>query len=461
MAKNDFDVIVIGSGPGGYVAAIQAAQSGLTVACVEKEKTLGGTCLNIGCIPSKALLQTTEYYEWLLKSSKDHGISASGIGIDFTTMMKRKEGIVAGLVDGVASLFKQHKVSRLQGEAHFTGANTIEIVNGNDRKTVSSSNFIIATGSEPIALPFLPFDEKRVVSSTGALSLTGIPKRLLVIGAGVIGVELASVYRRLGSQVTIVEMLTGITPAMDLAVSKQLLSILKKQGMEFYLGAKVTGAKVESKEIKLSVEHEQKSLTMAADVVLVAVGRRPYTNALGLEAVRISTDKKGFIPVNGNYQTSQPHIYAIGDVIEGSMLAHRASHEGVAAAKLIAGQKAHVNYMGIPNVIYTHPEVAAVGFTEDEAKEAGLNVSIGTSYFRGNGRARCSGETEGFVKVIGDSATGRLLGMHIIGAHASELIAEGVVAMDKKATIEDLAEACHPHPTLSEVIMEACQQVKK
>lgn len=461
MPTYDYGVVVIGSGPGGYVAAIEAAQLGFKTACVEKDRTLGGTCLNVGCIPSKALLQSTEYYEWLLKSSKDHGIHAKDISLDFKTMMKRKEEIVSGLVGGVGLLFKQNKVTHLPGEARFIDPHTLEIKSGNESKRITAEHFIIATGSEPIALPFLPFDEKRVVSSTGALSLPTVPKKLLVIGAGVIGVELASVYRRLGSEVTIVEMLDAITITMDQTVSKQLLMILKKQGLEFILGAKVASGKVKSDAIELEVEHEQQRKTLSGDVVLVAVGRRPYTKNLSLDGIGIAVDKKGFIPVDNNFRTSVPHIYAIGDVIEGPMLAHRASHEGTAAAKTIAGKPARVNYMGIPNVIYTHPEAAAVGFTESEAKAAGLEVSIGTSFFRANGRARCAGETEGFVKVIGDKKTGRLLGMHIVGAHASELIEEGMVAIDKKATVQDLAEACHAHPTLSETIMEACQAARQ
>lgn len=453
----DFDVVVIGSGPGGYIAALRAAELGLNTACVEKEDSLGGTCLNVGCIPSKALLQSSESYEWLKNSAKEQGINISDLSFDLTTMMQRKEGIVKGLVDAIASHFKKLKVTRLQGTACFLDPNTIEITQGANKKNYSSQNFIIATGSEPIALPFLPFDETRIVSSTGALNLKSVPKRLLVIGAGVIGVELASVYRRLGSQVSIVEMLEGITPAMDHAISRQLLQSLKKQGIEFYLGAKVTGASIGKSEISINVEHEQKALNMQADVVLVAVGRRPYSKGLDFEKAGIKTNPKGFIQVDANLRTTQPHIYAIGDVVEGPMLAHRASHEGMAAAELIAGKSPKINYISIPNVIYTHPEVAAVGLTETEAKQFGFDVAIGNSTFRGNGRARCSGETEGFVKVIGDKKSGRLLGMHIIGAHASELIAEGLIAMDLKATIKDIATACHAHPTLSEVIMEACQ----
>lgn len=460
MAEYNFDLIVIGSGPGGYIAAIQAAMLGLRVACVEKEKNLGGTCLNVGCIPSKALLQSSEYYAWLLKSSHEHGIEAKDVSLNFETMMKRKEEIVKGLVGGISTLFKQHKISRFQGTAKFIDAHTIEITNDAERKNITAGNFIIATGSEPIALPFLPFDEKQVISSTGALSLPSIPKRLLVVGAGVIGVELASVYRRVGSEVTIVEMLDGITPAMDQAISKQLLQILKKQGMNFYLGAKVSSGKASANGVKLEVEYEQKLQTMEADVVLVAVGRRPYTKGLGIETIGITADKRGFIPVDTHFRTTAPHIYAIGDVIDGPMLAHRASHEGIAAANIIAGLEAHVNYMGIPNVIYTHPEAAAVGFTESEAKTSGLDVFVGTSFFRGNGRARCSGDTDGFVKVIGEKVSGRLVGMHIIGAHASELIAEGMLAIDKKATVKELANSCHAHPTLSETIMEACQQAQ-
>ena len=297
-----------------------------------------------------------------------------------------------------------------------------------------------------------------MVSSTGALSLPAIPKRLLVIGGGAIGVELASVYKRLGTEITVVEMLDGIVTTMDQSVSKALLQILKKQGMEFYLGAKVTRGAKEGQGVKLDIEHEQKAMSLSADVVLVAVGRRPYTQGLGLEKIAITPTAKGFISVDANFRSAHPHIYAIGDVIEGPMLAHRASHEGIAVAELIAGQQPTINYMGIPNVIYTHPEAAVVGFTEQEAKAAGLNIVTGTSFFRGNGRARCNGDIDGFVKVIGESATKRLVGMHIIGAKASELIGEGMLAIDKKASLGDLANACHAHPTLSETIMEACMQ---
>ncbi len=454
MENSSFQVLVIGSGPGGYVAAIRAAQLGFKVACVEKMDTLGGTCLNIGCIPSKALLQSSESFDWIQKSSKEQGVNVSGVSFDFSAMMKRKDEIVGLLVGGVASHFKKHQIVRLKGSAKFISANEIEV----DGKSYKADNFILATGSVPIALPFLPFDEKRVLSSTGALALNDVPKTMVVIGAGAIGVELASVYSRLGTKITIIEMLPVVTPAMDPALSKQLLQSLKKQGIDFLLEAKVASAKVNDKSVTLKVEHENNTLTIEAEVVLVCIGRKAFTEGLNLEAAAVATNPKGMIAVDANFRTSQSHIYAIGDVIDGPMLAHKASHEGIAVSEIIAGKTPHLNYMAIPNVVYTHPEVASVGMTESEAKAAGLDLLIGTSYFRGNGRARCSGDFEGFVKVIGDVKSGRLLGMHIIGAHASELIAEGMVAIEKKATLVDLASACHAHPTLSETIMEASQQ---
>jgi dihydrolipoamide dehydrogenase len=454
MENNEYQVLVIGSGPGGYVAAIRAAQLGFKVACVEKMDTVGGTCLNVGCIPSKALLQSSESYDWIVNSSKEQGITVSNAVYDFSAMLKRKEGIVKLLVDGVASHFKKHKIDWLKGSAKFINNHEVEV----DGKRYRAENIIIATGSEPVALPFLPFDEKRVLSSTGALALKTVPKKMAVIGAGAIGVELASVYRRLGSEIVVIEMLDVITPGMDQSLSKQLQQTLKKQGMEFLLGAKVAAAKVTDQGVSLTVEYEQKVLSIDADVVLVAVGRKPYTQGLDLEAAGISLGPKGLISVDGNFRTAQPNIFAIGDVIDGPMLAHKATHEGMAVAEIIAGESPSINYLSIPNVIYTHPEVASVGLTEAEAVAAGLDVVTGVSFFRGNARARCSGDIEGFVKVLGDKKSGRLVGMHIIGGHASELIAEGMIALDKKATIADLVHACHAHPTLSETIMEACQQ---
>lgn len=451
-----YDVTVIGSGPGGYVAAIRAAQLGLKVCCIEKEMVLGGTCLNVGCIPSKALLQSTEYYTMLKTSAKEHGIAGGeGISCDFTKLMVRKGKIVSGLQEGIKTLFKKNNVARLQGSAHFVSPRMIEVSTQGGKQIVESKNFILATGSEPIALPFLPFDEKEVVSSTGALSLPKLPKKMIVIGAGVIGVELASVYSRLGTEVTLVEMLDRICPMMDEAISKMLLTILKKQGLVFHLGAEVLKGKKGNDHVSIIFNQDKQTIVLAADVVLVAVGRRPYTKGLGLADLNIGVTMKGFVQVDANFQTSLPHIYAIGDLIEGPMLAHRASEEGVAVAEIIAGHTPHINYMAIPNIIYTSPEVAAVGLTELEAQQAGLQVMIGTFSFRANPRARCSGEEEGLVKVVGESKGGKLVGMHIIGAHASELIQEGVLAIEKKMTVEELARTCHGHPTLSEAIKEA------
>jgi len=453
MPNADFQLIVIGAGPGGYVAAIRAAQLGFKVACVDKLPTLGGTCLNVGCIPSKALLQSSDSYERTSHSLKEQGVIAQHVTFDFPAIMQRKDGIVRTLVDGIASHFKRHSITRLEGSASFVNPQEIE-VNG---KRYTAEQFIIATGSEPIPLPFLPFDEKQILSSTGALSLPAVPKTMTVIGAGSIGVELASVYRRLGTAVTVIEMLDTITPGMDAALSKQLQQSLKKQGIEFFLGATVTEGKILKNGVSLAINHARQS-RVDAEVVLVAIGRKPYTTGLNLKAANVNTTQKGLIPVDGNFRTSQPHIYAIGDVIDGPMLAHKASHEGIAAVELLAGLSPTVNYMSIPNVVYTDPEVASVGMTEAEATASGRKILTGTSHFRGNARARCSGDLTGLVKVVGDEATGRLLGMHLIGAHASEMISEGVIALDKKATLSDLAHACHPHPTLSEAIMEACQQ---
>lgn len=449
-----YDVCVIGSGPGGYVAAIRAAQLGLKTVCVEKGSTLGGTCLNVGCIPSKALLQSSEYYALMRHDMEQHGIQCKDISLDFDKMMQREEATVKSLTQGVAGAFKKNKVERIEGTARFVSPHAVE-VNG---QQIEAKHFILATGSDPIALPFLPFDEEKVVSSTGALGLKRIPKKMIVIGAGAIGVELASVYNRLGTEVVIVEMLDKICPAMDDAVSKMLLQILKKQGLNFHLGAKVKSGKVAKEGVLLEVEIEGQLVKLDADICLVAVGRHPYTQNLGLDKIGVKVNSKGFVEVDQSFQTSVSGIYAIGDLIEGPMLAHKASEEGIAAAEIIAGRKARLNYLSIPNVIYTHPEVAAVGFTESEAKGLGFEVIIGICPFKANPRARCSGYTEGMVKVIGEKKTGRLLGMHIIGPHASELIAEGVAAIEKKMTLQEIAGMPHAHPTLSEATMEACQQ---
>ncbi len=449
------DVAIIGSGPGGYVAALRAKQLGLNVLCIEKEPSLGGTCLNVGCIPSKALLQSTEYYEKVLKEGKQHGIDCRDLSANLLQMMKRKAEIVKGLTEGIAGLFKRHGVAHLAGQARFISDHQLEVLRGSDRTLVDAKNVILATGSEPISLPFLPFDEKIVLSSTGALSLAEVPKKMIVIGAGAIGLELASVYRRLGAEIIVVEMLDRIAPAMDLGVSKQFQRILEKQGFLFHLSTKVTGAKIGKKDISLSLVKDNQTSELKADLVLVAIGRRPFTQGLGLHEAGIQTNPAGFVQVDSSFRTSRPHVFAIGDLIEGPMLAHKASEEGIAVAEIIAGKAHHLNYLAIPNVIYTWPEVASVGFTEEEARKSGLEIKIGSYPFKGNPRARCSGEEDGFVKVIGEAKSGRLIGMHILGAHASEMIGEGMIAIEKKATLEDLARAPHAHPTLSEAIREA------
>lgn len=449
-----FDVAVIGSGPGGYVAAIRSAQLGLRVAIIEMG-SLGGTCLNVGCIPSKALLSSTELYAKLRNEGRQHGIEYNTLAINFKQLMLRKSQAVKGLVDGVGSLIKKNKITRIEGKGRIKSATEIEVVKDGKKESISASYIILATGSEPIPLPFLPFDERRVVSSTGALSLESIPKKLLIVGAGVIGVELASVYNRLGSEVIIIEMLDRICPTVDLAVSKLLLQSLKKQGIVFFLSTKVNKAKIGKEDISVFIEHEEGNNILNADVVLLAVGRRPYSDGLGLKEMGILQTPKGFVNVDSNFRTSIPNIYAIGDLIEGPMLAHRAFEEAETVAEIIAGQQPHINYAAIPNVIYTHPEVAVVGLSEVEAQDAGLKVRVGSFPFRANARARCTGEGEGVVKIIADHASSRIIGLHIIGPSASELIAEGVIAIEKKATLEDIAHACHAHPTYSEAVKEA------
>lgn len=451
-----FDVAVIGAGPGGYVAAIRAAQLGFSVACIEKGKTLGGTCLNVGCIPSKSLLYSSEVYSHLLQEGRELGINVKDVSIDFPQMMNRKNKIVEGLVNGVAGALKKNQIERIEGHARFLSSERLEVKNKSETRVIEAKYFIIATGSEPLELPFLKFGE-RVISSTEALSLTCVPKRMLVIGGGVIGVELASVYKRLGTEVTIVELLPQICPLNDESVSKMLLQILKKQGLKFLLSAKVKSGKTENSSVSLKVEIDNNEIDLSADICLVAVGRRPYTQGLELDNLGIQLNSRGQVIVDANFRTSCPNVFAIGDVIDGPMLAHKASEEGIAVAEIIAGLKPHINYLTIPSIIYTTPEVATVGLTEEEAKELGIETVAGVCALKANPRARCMGQTDGMVKVIGDKRTGRLLGMHIIGPSASEMIGEGVMALEKKATVEDLARASHAHPTLTEAIMEASQ----
>lgn len=451
-----YDLVVIGSGPGGYVAAVRAAQLGLKVACVDKRAEPGGTCLNVGCIPSKSLLQSTELYNHLLKDGHEHGIVFTNLSIDFKEMSNRKKQVVSGLVEGVRGLFKQNGVIYIQGTANFIDPHTLEVTNDGQKQKIDAQYILLATGSEPIPLPNLPFDERQIVSSTGALSLSKVPQRMVVVGGGVIGVEIASVYNRLGTDITIVEMLDRICPAMDRTISLSLLQVLKKQGMKFLLSTKVVTTVVQPNEVILTVNQGEQLSNLSADVVLVAVGRRPYSQELGLDKVGVKLDSKGFVLTDEAFRTSLPHIFAIGDLINGVMLAHRASEEGVAVVELIANANpTKINYMTIPNVIYTNPEVASVGLTEEEAREAGLDVMIGSVPFKANARARCSGEMEGLIKIIGESKSGRVIGMHIIGPHASEIIAEGMIAIEKKATLHDLAYAPNAHPTLNEAIKEA------
>ena len=452
-----FDVVVIGSGPGGYVAAIRASQLGLKTACIEKDVALGGTCLNVGCIPSKSLLQSSELYHKILHESKKHGIEASA-SVDFSQMMARKDGVVSGFNQGIQGLFKKNKITRIKGKATFTSTKTVSV----EGKEIEGKNFIIATGSEPTPLPFLPFDEKTVLSSTGALALKKIPKKMVVVGAGIIGVELGSVYSRLGAEVVFVEFLDRVCPTLDTSLSKGLEQSLTKQGLTFKLATKVVSADVTSQGVTLKVQKEEgKEEKISGDVALVSIGRRPYTEGLGLDQIGIKTDERGFIPIDPNFRTSHPHIYAIGDIVTGPMLAHKASEEGYVTAEIIAGEKPHMEYIAIPSVVYTHPEVGVVGLTEAEAKKMGLSIKTGLFPLKANSRASASGEDEGFVKMIACSKTGTILGVHILSAHAGELIGEATLALEKRVTAFELGSTCHAHPTLSEALKEAALAISK
>jgi dihydrolipoamide dehydrogenase len=458
-----YDLVVIGTGPGGYVCAIRAAQLGLKVAVVEKRATHGGTCLNVGCIPSKALLHASERY-----AEAADGFAAMGIKVkptlDLAAMLAFKDQGVKGNVDGVEFLLKKNKIDAVQGTARIVGPGKIEVTGDKGKKqTLETKAIAIATGSDVAGVPGIAIDEKRVVSSTGALSLPEVPKRLVVIGAGYIGLELGSVWSRLGSGVTVIEMLDRVAPGLDAEVAKQLQRVLTKQGLAFRLGAKVVGIDSKGKSLKLTLEPAKsgKTETLECDVVLVAVGRTPNTQGLGLGDVGVKTDNRGRVIVDDKFLTSVPGIYAIGDVIKGPMLAHKAEEEGVALAELLAGQAVHVNYDVIPSVIYTAPEVASVGKTEEELKEAGIVYHVGKFPFTANGRAKVNRTTEGFVKVLADADTDRVLGVHIIGADAGTMIAEAAVLMEFGGSAEDLARTCHAHPTLNEAIKEAALAVDK
>lgn len=458
-----YDLIVIGTGPGGYVCAIRAAQLGMKVAVVEKRATHGGTCLNVGCIPSKALLHASELYEEAGHGFADMGIDVSP-SLDLAKMLAFKDDGIKGNVDGVAFLLKKNKVDAYHGVGKVIGAGQVEVT-GDDgaAQTLATKHIVIATGSDVARLPGIEIDEKTVVSSTGALELNSVPKKLLVIGAGVIGLELGSVWRRLGAEVLVVEFLDRIIPGMDGDVAKQFQRILKKQGIDFKLSSKVTAVEPSGDGHTVTIEPAAggEATTVEADVVLVCIGRVPYTEGLGLEESGVALDERGRIVVDAHLQTSIPGIYAIGDVIAGPMLAHKAEDEGVAIAERLAGQAGHVNYDVIPNVIYTYPEVASVGKTEEELKDAGIAYAAGKFPFTANGRAKVNRTTDGFVKVLADATTDRILGVHMVGPHVGELIAEAAVIMEFGGSAEDLARTCHAHPTLSEAVKEAALSVDK
>ncbi|MBR0660581.1 dihydrolipoyl dehydrogenase [Neoroseomonas oryzicola] len=448
-----FDVIVIGAGPGGYVCAIRAAQLGMKVACVEKRETLGGTCLNVGCIPSKALLHSSEVFDETAHHLAEQGINVTGVSLDLAKMQARKADVVKANVNGVEFLFKKNKVTWLKGEGRITAPGTVQ-VNGTD---YAAKHIVIATGSESTPLRGVEVDEKRIVTSTGALELDAVPKHLVVIGGGVIGLELGSVWRRLGAEVTVIEFLDGILPGMDGEVRKQFERILTKQGMKFRLKSKVTGAAANATGVTLKVEPAEGGAAeeIRADVVLLAIGRRPYVAGLGLDAVGVALDERGRVKTDAHFATGVPGIYAIGDAIAGAMLAHKAEDEGYALAEMLAGQKPHINYDAIPGVVYTWPEVAAVGATEEALKAAGTAYKVGKFPFMANGRARAMGATDGFVKVLSDKATDKVLGAHIIGPDAGTLIAEIAIAIEFGASAEDIARVSHAHPSLNEAVKEA------
>jgi dihydrolipoyl dehydrogenase len=456
--SDSFDVIVIGSGPGGYVCAIRAAQLGLKTACVEKRATLGGTCLNIGCIPSKALLQSSEEFEKTKHGLKDHGVLVEGVTLDLARMHARKTEVVTANTKGVEFLFRKNKVTWLKGIGRITAPGTVDV----DGTSYTTKNIVIATGSEGVPLPGVTVDEKQIVTSTGALELDKVPGHLVVVGGGAIGLELGSVWKRLGAEVTVVEFLDRIVPGMDTEVATAFQRILQKQGIKFRLATKVSGATASPDGVTLTVEPSKggPTETIKADIVLVAIGRRPFTDGVGLEEVGVELDARKRVKVDPHWSTNVPGIYAIGDVIAGPMLAHKGEDEGVAVAEIMAGQAGHVNYDAIPNVIYTWPEVASVGKTEDELKAGGIAYSVGKFPFAANGRARAMGDTDGFVKILADKATDRLLGAHILGPDAGTLIAELTTAIEFGASAEDVARICHAHPTLNEAVKEAALAVE-
>jgi dihydrolipoamide dehydrogenase len=454
-----YDVVVIGSGPGGYVGAIRCAQLGLKTAVIEKYKTFGGTCLNVGCIPSKALLDSSEHFHNAAHTFSTHGIDIKDLEVNMPQMIARKDDVVAQNTAGIQYLFKKNKIDSFQGVGSFVDKNTVKITKEDgSSETITAKNVIIASGSKPTTLPFLPVDKQRIITSTEALNLPEVPKQMIVIGGGVIGLELGSVYARLGTKVSVVEYLPAIIGTMDAGLGKELQRVLKKSlGMEFFMGHKVTGATVEGDKVIVTADNAKgEQVKLEADYCIVAVGRTAYTKGLGLENIGIKTEGRGNkIPVNEHLETSVPGVYAIGDVINGAMLAHKAEDEGVYVAERIVGQKPHINYNLIPGVVYTWPEVASVGFTEEELKAKGTKYKAGSFPFKASGRAKASMDTDGFVKVLADATTDEILGVHMIGPRAADMIAEAVVAMEFRASAEDIARICHAHPTYTEALKEA------
>lgn len=454
-----YDVIVIGAGPGGYVCAIRAAQLGMKVACVEKRETLGGTCLNVGCIPSKAMLHSSEKYEEAAHHFASIGIKTGKVSLDLKTMMGFKDGVVDANVKGIEFLFKKNKIDRLKGTGEIIAAGKVKV----DDTVYETKNIIIATGSDVISLPGIEIDEKKIVSSTGALEFEEVPGSMVVIGGGVIGLEMGTVWRRLGTKVTVIEYLDNILPGMDGEIRKEALKIFKKQGIEFKLSSKVTNAKSNARGVELMVEPAAGGAAekLTTDIVLMAVGRKAYTAGLGLDKAGVALDERGRVKTDAHFQSNVKGIYAIGDVIAGPMLAHKAEDEGVILAEILAGQSGHIDYNMVPGVVYTWPEVASVGKTEEQLKESGVAYNAGKFPFMANGRARAMGMTDGFVKILADAKTDRVLGAHMIGPNVGELISEVVTVMEFEGSAEDIARVCHSHPTLTEAVKEAALAVHK
>lgn len=460
--EKNFDVVIVGAGPGGYTCAIRSAQLGFKTAIIEKDPTLGGTCLNVGCIPSKALLDSSEHYSQAKHELSDHGVDVSSVKLNLSTMMKRKDKVVGELTSGVEYLMKKNKVTSFRGYGRLLGDGQVQ-VDGDDATTLKAKHIVLATGSVPVELPFMKYDGETVLSSTEALTLESVPKHLIVVGGGAIGLEMGSVWLRLGAKVTVIEFADKICGPMDKQISKDLLRILKKQGMEFLLSTKVTGAEKKAKKVTVAYESvsDGKTGSLEGDKVLVAVGRKAFAEGLGLDKAGVQLNERGQVIINDHMQTSVPGIYAIGDVVPGAMLAHKAEEEGVALAEILAGQSGHVNYQTVPWVIYTWPEVAGVGYSEEDLKEKKIAYNAGAFPFSANGRAKALGMTDGRVKILADKTTDQVLGVHIVGPRASDMIAEAVVAMEFGASSEDIARSFHAHPTLSEVVREAALAVDK